>query len=88
MTLPLTPPRTIRASDMPPKWLHDVRRCIIEQRIELRPGLASIEARSPQRMEWQHLTLPHNGWEFETAADRDQVLAWLEGRDGLPPLEQ
>lgn len=88
MTVPLTPPRTITADAIPAKWLHDVRRCVVEQGIELRPGLASIEGRAPRRsMAWLLLILPHNGWEFESAADRDKVLAMLEGREELPALE-
>lgn len=83
---PLTPPRTIRADAIPAKWLHDVREIVVRDGVKLRPGLVSIEAWSPNRMAWMHLTLPHNGWEFETAADRDRVLDMLEGREQLPPL--
>lgn len=86
MTVPLTPPRTITADAIPAKWLHDVRAIIVRDGVMLRPGLASIEAWSPRG--WLLLILPHNGWEFESAADRDKVLAMLEGREELPALPE
>jgi len=75
----------LAATDLAPAWLHQVREIIVRNSHKLRPGFpACIEVKGPK--EWQPLNLPNNGIEFVGKRDRDQVLAWLNGEQALPPL--
>lgn len=85
----LAPPRAqpLAATDLPPKWLHQVREVVVRDGHKLRAGFpACIEVRGVK--DWQPLQLPNNGIEFLGKRDRDQVLAWLSGEQALPPLPE
>lgn len=82
---PQRPP--LSATDLPPKWLHQVREVIVRDGHKLRAGFpACIEVRGPK--DWQPLNLPNNGIEFTGRRDRDTVLAWLNGDQKLPPIPE
>lgn len=83
----ISPPRIppISASEIPARWLHQVRGVIVRDNLKLRAGIpACIEIRGPDQ--YQPLNLPNNGIEFVGKRDRDQVLAWLNGSQELPEI--
>jgi len=77
----------IAASDIPPRWLHQVRGVVVRDGHKLRAGFpACIEIKGPDT--WQALQLCNNGIEFVGKRDRDQALAWLTGAEKLPPIPE
>lgn len=70
----------IAASDLPPDWIPLRREIIVRDGVAVRAGAgASIEVKSLTTNEWCRLTLHGGAQAFVTFADRDAVLAQLQG---------
>lgn len=75
----------MRAEEIKPAWLRQVRDILVRDGQAARAGRTLvIEIQAINTGTWHPLDLPANTVYFETAADRDQVLAMLVGAAPIP----
>lgn len=71
----------ITAASVPDEWISDVREILVRDGQAIRAGDGpSIEAKSLRTNKWGRLMLPGSGTTFTDVAERDVVLAKLDGR--------
>ncbi len=77
----MTAPAPIALDQVTPQWIEERREIVVRDGFALRAGAPrrTIEIKSLRTNEWCVLTLPGGAFEFVELADRDAVLARLQG---------